>query len=164
LAGQTEELPEWVSQRAWRGVLSQIARGKHVAVQVGHQAGATIVTSTASPRVRMKLCPDAGLCLFVDVRVADPYVSRTAGVSISFRPTAFHTENVGRQVVRCIDGLELAHVAIILGTAPELPAYPLARVRRYEPKGAAAGMTNLRVDVASLIRATWPDLKPSTRG
>jgi hypothetical protein len=164
LAGHFEELPEFVTQRAWRGVLSQIARGQHVPIQIGHQAGAKVITSTASPRVRTKLCPTVGLLMSVDVRRDDPYIIRTAGVSISFRPTAYHSENVEGLKVRCIDGLELAHVAIILGTAPELPAYPLARVRRCNLKEATKGMINLTIDVACLIRASWPTLKPPTRG
>lgn len=164
LAGGTEELPEFVTQRAWMGVLSQIARGQHVPIQIGHQAGAKVITSTASTRVRTELCPTAGLLMSVDVRLADPYVSRTAGVSISFRPTTYHSESVGGVKVRCIDGLQLAHVAVILGTAPELPAYPMARVRRCSPKEAITDMTNLKIDVACLIRASWPELNRYFRG
>jgi hypothetical protein len=164
LVGATEELPEFITPRAWRGVLSQIARGQHFPIQMGHKPGSKIITSTASPRVRTKLCPTAGLCLFVDVRANDPYIIRTAGCSISFRPTSYHTENVGGQRVRCIDGLLLEHVAIIEALATELPVYPMARIRRCTPKLAATGMTELVVDVGCLIRASWPELRPLIRG
>jgi hypothetical protein len=165
LVGQTEELPEFITQRAWRGVLQQIATGKPAAtVQVGHQAGARIITHTASPRVRTKLCPTVGLCLFVDVRASDPYIIRTASCSISFRPTSYHTENVGGQRVRFIDAMKLEHIAIIEGTSTDSPIYPMARVRRCTPKAATSGMTDLLIDVGCLVRASWPELKPLTRG
>jgi hypothetical protein len=164
LVGERDEAPEFVTARAWRAALEVIAKGRHVPIQIGHKAGATILTTTASPRVRMHLCPTAGLCLSVDVRGSDEYITRTAAVSISFKVTAHHFENVTGQRVRFIDSMQLEHFAILPGTGKESPAYPLARVRRYEPKGAAAGMLNLRIDVGCLIRAAWPDLKPSQRG
>jgi hypothetical protein len=164
LVGERDEAPEFITARAWRAALEVIAKGRHVPIQIGHQAGAKILTTTASPRVRMHLCPTAGLCLSVDVRGSDEYITRTAAVSISFKPTAHHTESLGGQRVRFIDAMQLEHFAILPGTVKETPAYPLARVRRYETKGAAAGMVNLRIDVGCLIRAAWPDLKPSTRG
>lgn len=162
LAGGSESLPETISPRAWRGVLEQLANGRRVPVQLGHQTLGTLVAATGTPRVRCRLCETGGLMLQVDLFDAD-VVGPVKGASIAFRPRDYRRANIDGRTVRVVDSMELSHIAIIAGSDPTNPIYTLAKVVRCKPSEAAARFFDLVGDTARAIHKASPGLRAALR-
>jgi len=162
LAGGSESLPEVISQRAWHGVLEQLAFGRQVAVQVGHGIGRKVIATTGTTAVRCRLCATSGLVVSVDL-FDDNAVGPTRGASIAFRPRDYRRATIDGRTVRVVDSMELSHIAIIAGSDRDEPVYPLAKIVRCKPGEAAARFFDLVGDTARAIHKASPGLRAALR-
>jgi hypothetical protein len=162
LVGESQELPEIVSRRAWESVASQFAAGRHVQIRAGHEGGNVLGFTTGS-RFRFRVCPAAGMLIALDVRGTDPLIPGGAGASIAFHPREVRLSELGGQTVRIIDELELDHIALIRQERRDRPVYPMSRVRRCRPADAADTMAKLRLDLIRELSAAWPGLRSIQR-
>jgi hypothetical protein len=158
LVGGNESLPETISPRAWRGVLEQLANGRKVPIQVGHQKLATLVAAAGTSRVRCRLCPTGGLMLQVDLLDTD-VVGPLKGASIAFRPRTYHRATVDGRTVRVIDSLSLDHIALIEANDSVNPVYPLAKAVRCKPRESAGTLFQMVADTARAMSTNCPNLQ-----